>query len=73
MAAVIGSGRSTAESARAHAVSWWLVQAAINAVAVVLPDVNELAVRRLGIDEDRHRSVRWSATTPGPGDGSNPG
>ena len=59
VAAVIGSGRSAAEAARAHAVSWWLVQAAISAVVVLLPDVDEVTIRRLGIDEHRYRSVRW--------------
>lgn len=35
--AVIGSGRSARETARAHGVSWWLVQAAISGLAVLLP------------------------------------
>lgn len=59
VAAVIGSGRSARETAGAHGVSWWLVQAAINSVAVLLASVDEVAVRRLGIDEHRYRSVRW--------------
>ena len=57
--AVIGSGRSAAETARAHAVSWWSVQSALSAVAVLLPPVDRLPVHRLGIDEHRYRSVRW--------------
>ncbi len=59
VAAVIDSGRSARETAGAHGVSWWLVQAAISAVAVLLPGVDEVPVRRLGIEEHRYRSVRW--------------
>jgi transposase len=57
--AVIGSGRSARETARAHRVSWWLVQAAISALAVLLAPIDQVVVRRLGIDEHRYRSVRW--------------
>jgi transposase len=35
------------------------VQAAVNTAAVLLPDVDDLRVRRLGIDEHRYRRVRW--------------
>jgi transposase len=35
------------------------VQATVNAAAVLLPEVDNLHVRRLGIDEHRYRSVRW--------------
>lgn len=60
VSAVIDSGRSAAEVARAHRVSWWLVQAALTAAAaIVLPDVDDIVVTRLGIDEHRYRSVRW--------------
>lgn len=59
VAAVIASGRSARETAGAHGVSWWLVQAAISAVAVLLPAVDDAVVRRLGVDEHRYRSVRW--------------
>jgi hypothetical protein len=31
----------------------------VNAAAVLLPNVDELHVRRLGIDEHRYRRVRW--------------
>lgn len=53
--AVIDSGRAAAEAeaARAHGVSWWLVQKALDAAAATLPDVNALAPTRLGIDEHR--------------------
>ena len=60
VSAVIRSGRAASEAARAHGVSWWLVQAALSAAAVVLPDVDgDVRVRRLGVDERRYRSVRW--------------
>ncbi|MBN6769096.1 MULTISPECIES: ISL3 family transposase [Micrococcus] len=60
VAAVIDSGRAAAEVARAHGVSWWLVQTALTAAAaIVLPDVDDITVTRLGIDEHRYRSVRW--------------
>jgi transposase len=35
------------------------VQATVNAAAVLLPEVDNLHVRRLGIDEHRYRRVRW--------------
>jgi transposase len=35
------------------------VQGTINAVSVMLPDLDNLQVRRLGIDEHRYRAVRW--------------
>jgi transposase len=59
VAAVVGSGRSARETGAAHGVSWWSVQRAISAVAVMAPPVEDLVVRRLGIDEHRYRSVRW--------------
>ena len=59
LAAVIDSGRAVAEVAAAFGVAWWTVQATVNAAAVLLPDVDELHVRRLGIDEHRYRRVRW--------------
>ena len=57
--AVIDSGRAVAEVAAAFGVAWWTVQATVNAAAVLLPDVDDLHVRRLGIDEHRYRRVRW--------------
>ena len=59
VAAVIESGRAASEAARAHGVSWWLVQDATLAAGVLLADVDTLPVRRLGIDEHRYRSVRF--------------
>ena len=59
LAAVIDSGRAVAEVAGDYGVAWWTVQATVNAAAVLLPDVDDLHVRRLGIDEHRYRQVRW--------------
>jgi transposase len=59
LAAVIDSGRAASEVAADHGVAWWTVQATVNAAAVLLPEVDELQVRRLGIDEHRYRRVRW--------------
>ena len=59
LAAVIDSGRAVAEVAADHGVAWWTVQSTVNAAAVLLPNVDELHVRRLGIDEHRYRRVRW--------------
>lgn len=63
--AVIVSGRAVSEVARAHGVSWWAVQAAVTTAAVVLPLVDTVPVRRLGIDEHRYRSVRFLRDTDG--------
>ncbi len=63
--AVVVSGRAAAATARAFAVSWWTVQAALSAVAVLLADVDHLPVRRLGVDEHRYRSVRYFRRTDG--------
>lgn len=59
LGAVIDSGRAVAEVAGVFGIVWWTVQATINAAAVLLPNVDELQIRRLGIDEHRYRSVRW--------------
>lgn len=59
LAAVVDSGRAVAEVAADHGVAWWTVQATVNCAAVLLPAVDDLWVRRLGIDEHRYRSVRW--------------
>ena len=59
VAAADVSGRAVAEVARAHGVSWWLVQAALNVAVLLLADVDQVPVRRLGIDEYRYRSVRF--------------
>jgi transposase len=59
LTAVIDSGRAVAEVADAFGIAWWTVQSTINTAAVLLPEVDQLWVRRLGIDEHRYRSVRW--------------
>src|SRR5215207_6687912 len=59
LAAVIDSGRAVAEVAADYVVAWWTVQATVNAAAVLLPNIDELHVCRLGIDEHRYRRVRW--------------
>ena len=59
LTAVIDSGRAVAEVAGEFGVAWWTVQATVNAAAVLLPDVDQQWVRRLGIDEHRYRRVRW--------------
>ncbi|MGH3461311.1 MAG: ISL3 family transposase [Kribbellaceae bacterium] len=57
--AVVGSGRAVDEVAGAYGLAWWTVQHTVNAAAVELPDVDDLHVRRLGVDEHRYRSVRF--------------
>jgi transposase len=59
LAAVVDSGRAVAEVAAELRLAWWTVQATVNAAAVLLPDVDQQWVRRLGIDEHRYRRVRW--------------
>jgi len=59
LGAVIDSGRAVAEVAGAFGVAWWTVQTTVSAAAVLLPSVDDLHVRRLGIDEHRYRRVRW--------------
>jgi transposase len=65
VAAVVVSGRAASETARAFAVSWWTVQAALSAVAVLLQEVDAVPVRRLGVDEHRYRSVRYFRSADG--------
>jgi transposase len=58
--AVVVSGRAASEVAQAHRVSWWLVQAMLSTAAdVLLPNPEDVPVRRLGVDEHRYRSVRF--------------
>jgi len=65
VAAVIDSGRAVSETARAHGVSWWLVQTAVTTAALLLPAVGAVAVKHLGVDEHRYRSVRFYRTETG--------
>lgn len=39
--------------------AWWTVQATVLAAVMTLPEVDDLPVRFLGIDEHRFRTVRW--------------
>lgn len=57
--AVVASGRAADEVAAAFGVAWWTVQATVLAAVMTLPDVDNLPVRFLGIDEHRFRTVRW--------------
>jgi transposase len=59
VAAVVVSGRAASEVARAHRVSWWLVQSMLSAAADLIIEPDEVPVRRLGVDEHRYRSVRF--------------
>jgi len=65
VASVIDSGRAVSETARAHGVSWWMVQTAVTAAALLLPAVGAVAVKHLGVDEHRYRSVRFYRTQTG--------
>jgi len=65
VAAVIDSGRAVSETARAHGVSWWLVQTVVTTAARLLPAVGAVAVKHLGVDEHRYRSVRFYRTVTG--------
>jgi len=57
--AVIDHGRPVAGVAAGFGGAWWTAQKTVNAAVVVLPDVDDLHVRHLGIDEHRYRRVRW--------------
>nr|WP_246262997.1 helix-turn-helix domain-containing protein [Arthrobacter mobilis] len=74
VSAVINSGRAAAETAAAHGVSWRLVQDALNHAATLLPDVDRLQPRMLGIDE--HGSARCASSMtrrPTSGNATSPG
>ncbi|MFN8075362.1 MAG: helix-turn-helix domain-containing protein [Kineosporiaceae bacterium] len=53
------AGRSVAEVAASYGVSWWTVQAVLNAAALLGIDPDAASPRRLGIDEHRYRSRYW--------------
>ena len=57
--AMVVSGRPASEVARAHRVSWWLVQSMLTTAADLLTTPDDVLVRRLGVDEHRYRSVRF--------------
>lgn len=57
--AVTGAGRAVSEVAAAHGLSWRTVQRCVTGAAERIADPDLVAVRRLGIDEHRYRSVRF--------------
>ena len=59
LTAVIDQGQPVAQVAQDHGVAWWTAQRCVNAAALVLPDVDRLHVKHLGVDEHRYRRVRW--------------
>jgi transposase len=59
MTAVVVSGRAVNQVARAHRLSWWLVQSMLSAAADLLTDPDHTPVQRLRVDEHRYRSVRF--------------
>lgn len=59
VAAVLDSGRATAEVAEAHGVAWGTVNTAILTQTMVLPEVDQVPVRALGIDEHRFATAKW--------------
>jgi len=65
--AVIDHGRPVAGVAAGFGVAWWTAQKTVNAAVVVLPDVDGLHVKHLGIDEHRYRRVRWFRDPDGGG------
>jgi transposase len=50
-----------------YGVVWWTVLATVNAAVVLLPNVGDLYLRRLGIDEHRYRRVSWLCDPDGGG------
>ncbi|MBE1524373.1 transposase [Nesterenkonia lutea] len=58
-AAVLDSGRATAEVAAAHGIAWGTVNTAILTQTMVLPQVDQVPVRALGIDEHRFATAKW--------------
>ena len=72
--AVIDHGRPVAGVAAGFGVAWWTTQKTVNAAVVVLPDVDGLHVKHLGIDGTATAGSAGSATpTAAPGGGSSPG
>ena len=69
LAAVIDSGRAVAEVAADHGVAWWTVQATVTAAALLLPSVDDLRVRRLGMMSTVTVGCAGSATWPVAGGG----
>lgn len=59
VAAVLDSGRATAEVAAAHGLARGTVNTAVVHAALVLPAVDRVPVRALGIDEHRFATAKW--------------
>jgi len=57
--AASGSARALSDVAAEYRVSWWSVQRALVAAAARLAAAPLTAVRMLGLDETRARSLRW--------------
>jgi hypothetical protein len=57
--AVVSAARAWPRSPTATGPPWWTVQRKVNAAADRLADLDTVAVRRLGVDEHRYRSVRF--------------
>ncbi len=56
---VIDQGQPVEQVAKTHGVAWWTTQHTVNAAVELLPEVDDLQVKHLGIDEHRYRRVRW--------------
>ena len=59
VAAVLDSGRATAEVAADHGVAWGTVNTAVLDQSLELPAVDQVPVRALGIDEHRFATAKW--------------
>lgn len=57
--AVVSAGRAVDEIAAAHQVAWWTVQTVINAATLTLPNVDDIKVTEIGVDEHRFARVRF--------------
>jgi transposase len=64
---VVAEGRAVCRVAAEHGLGWWTVQGLVSAAALLLTDPDTVAVRRLGIDEHRYRSVRYYREPDGTG------
>lgn len=58
VAAVLDSGRATAEVAADHGVAWGTVNTAVLDQSLELPAVDQVPVRALGIDEHRFATAK---------------
>lgn len=65
--AVVDGGRAVSAVAAEHDLGWWTVMSQVAFAALLLADPDTVAVRRLGIDEHRYRSVRYYREPDGAG------